>query len=135
VFEFFDRLLERLKLRQRSAGLGRFVARSAFQPIENASIPLALRRRDEYRDAWEPTAYTRGSLYILGDKPRETGKYDYVEPIDIDSVTMFKTVDGGQNWAFSSVGLPDHEITFLVIDPSNSATIYDYLLARRIQDH
>ncbi|HEY7111565.1 MAG TPA: hypothetical protein VIA45_01415 [Thermoanaerobaculia bacterium] len=37
---------------------------------------------------------------------------------------VYKSVDGGETWTFSSVGLPDERVQTIAIDPTSSQTIY-----------
>jgi photosystem II stability/assembly factor-like uncharacterized protein len=42
----------------------------------------------------------------------------------IDANGIFKTIDGGQNWASVNTGLTDLFAFVIAIDPRNSSTVY-----------
>jgi photosystem II stability/assembly factor-like uncharacterized protein len=44
--------------------------------------------------------------------------------VGTDDEGIFKTTDGGQNWASSSTGLPSDEIRVIAIDPNDHTTLY-----------
>ena len=69
--------------------------------------------------SWSATGPTGGNVYCTAADPSQ--------PATVYAGTergVFKSVDGGASWTFTSAGLPPARVQAIAIDPSSPATLY-----------